>query len=79
MLDSYHEPKIFENAIEMVSRLFLSKEQLAGILSVSPRTITGWRYKYKGFPAQKVGRHVRYNLPEVLRWLEETFGVQHGK
>jgi phage terminase Nu1 subunit (DNA packaging protein) len=56
------------------SQLFLSKESLAKILDVSPRTVGTWRYVYPDFPARKVGRHVRYRLPEVLKWLEQTFG-----
>ena len=71
---------LIENLIEEVSQLFLTKEQLARILNISPRTVTGWRYLYKDFPARKMGRHVRFSLPEVLDWFEnfkQTIGGQH--
>ena len=65
---------LFDNHIDLSTQL-LSKEKLGSHLSVSPRTITAWRYRYKDFPARKVGKHVRFLLPEVLEWLQQKFGV----
>lgn len=65
---------LFDNIIAKLEKLFLSKEKLAEILDVSPRTVGAWRYRYPDFPAKKIGKHVRYSLPEVLKWLEKTFG-----
>lgn len=65
---------LYENLIGKISQLFLSKEKIAKILDVSPRTVGAWRYTYSDFPARKIGKHVRYSLPEVLKWLEKTFG-----
>ena len=65
---------LFENLIAELSQIFLSKEQLARIFNVSPHTITAWRYVYSDFPARKIGKHVRFSLPEVLKWQQKTFG-----
>lgn len=65
---------LIDNSIEKSSQLFLSKEKISEILSVSPRTITAWRYRYPDFPARKMGKHVRYSLAEVLKWQQQTFG-----
>ena len=66
-MTSGHRNTLFDNLIKDISPLFLSKEQLANLLSVSPKTVTAWRYRYKDFPARKFGKHVRYNLTEVLQ------------
>lgn len=66
--------QLFENLVEKLSQFFLSKEKLAEILCVSPRTIGAWRYNYPDFPARKMGKHVRYSLPDVLKWQQRTFG-----
>ncbi len=70
----YRQQQLFENLVEKISQFFLSKEKLAEILSVSPRTIGAWRYKYPDFPARKMGKHVRYSLQDVLKWQQRTFG-----
>jgi hypothetical protein len=69
----------FDNLIKRIGQCFLSKETLGMSLGVSPRTIESWRYRYEDFPASKIGKHVRYNLPEVLQWVERTFGGTNGK
>ena len=66
--------ELFDSLIGQVSQYFLSKEKLAEVLSVSPRTIEAWRYNYPDFPARKMGKHVRYSLPEVLKLNHTTFG-----
>ena len=65
--------ELFENSIAEVSKVFLSKKQLAAIFNVSEHTVTAWRYSYSDFPARKIGKHVRFSLPEVLKWQQQTF------
>lgn len=69
---------LFDNLIENVSKLFLQKEQLAKILNISLRAIMAWQYRCRGFLARKLGRHVRYSLPEVLKYHQKTFGGRNG-
>ncbi len=47
----------------------LSVKEVAELLQVSVRTIYDWRYRGLGPPAIRVGRHVRYELNEIDRWL----------
>lgn len=46
-------------------------EQLAEFLGVPVRTIYAWRYKRKGPPALRVGKHVRFRPADVERWLAD--------
>lgn len=48
----------------------LSVEDLARMLGVPVPTIYAWRYHGEGPRGHKVGRHVRYRLAEVNRWLD---------
>ncbi len=41
------------------------------MLGVPVPTIYGWRYHGEGPRGIKVGRHVRYRLAEVNRWLDQ--------
>jgi excisionase family DNA binding protein len=49
----------------------LSPQDLADFLRVPVTTVYDWRYKRKGPPASKVGRHVRYRRSDVEAWLDE--------
>ena len=74
-----HSNWLFDNLAKDVTPLFYSKEQLTSLLSVSPKTVTAWRYRYQDFPARKFVRHVRFNLSEVLQWHERKFGGQKNE
>lgn len=47
----------------------LTPEEVSLWLKVSERTLDDWRYKQKGPPSHRVGRHVRYLADEVRTWL----------
>ena len=47
----------------------MSVKELAELLQVSVKTIYDWRYRGLGPKAIRVGRHVRYELDEIERWL----------
>ena len=56
-------------AHETPNRL-LSIPELAEYLGVPVATIYRWRYTRDGPAGYRVGRHVRYRLSDVERWLE---------
>jgi excisionase family DNA binding protein len=48
----------------------LSIPELADYLGVPVATIYRWRYTHDGPLGYRIGRHVRYRLSDVERWLE---------
>jgi excisionase family DNA binding protein len=54
----------------MTSAVFLTTDQLAGMLQVPVATVYAWRHKGEGPPGIRVGRHVRYREADVEAWLE---------
>jgi hypothetical protein len=53
---------------------YLTEQQVSEILSVSIRTLQGWRYYKRGPAYLKIGRLVRYRPEEVARFAEQ-YGV----
>ena len=51
--------------------MLLGPPALSQMLGVPEATIYGWRHKGYGPPAIKVGRHLRWRVEDVERWLEE--------
>lgn len=49
---------------------FLSVEQLAALLDVTPATVYGLRYRKDAPPAARIGRELRFRRLDVDRWLE---------
>ena len=52
-------------------RQLLSPEELASYLGVPLATVYRWRSRREGPLGMRVGRHVRYRLKDVDRWLDE--------
>ncbi len=48
----------------------LSTTELAEFLGVPVNTIYKWNYRLQGPPRFKIGKYMRYDLGEVMRWLE---------
>lgn len=48
---------------------YLSPDDLADLFDVSVETVYQWRRKRTGPPGFRVGRHVRYDPDELLRWV----------
>jgi DNA-binding transcriptional MerR regulator len=46
--------------------------QLAEYLDVPVATLYAWRYQGIGPAGYRVGRHVRYDPADVIRWLKEN-------
>lgn len=54
---------------------FLTQQEVAGVLQVPERTVEDWRLTGNGPPFMKLGRHVRYDLSELVAWARER---RHG-
>jgi excisionase family DNA binding protein len=50
---------------------YLTTEQVAEYLSVPVNTLYQWRLRGTGPRAARVGRHLRWKLSEVDRWMEQ--------
>lgn len=49
----------------------LNETAVARILGMSVRTLQGWRLRGEGPPFVKIRSAVRYQVREVLNWIEE--------
>jgi len=49
----------------------LGPEEVAAFLGVPLRTLYRWRSHHEGPRGYRVGRHVRYRLDDVERWLAD--------
>ncbi len=55
-----------------VNNTFIGGQQeLADYLGVPLTTVYNWRVKGSGPKGYRVGKHVRFRLEDVTRWLEE--------
>lgn len=52
-------------------RRLVDVHQLATYLDVPVKTLYAWRYRRKGPPALRVGRHLRYRWSDIDRWVSE--------
>ncbi|GAB3120911.1 helix-turn-helix transcriptional regulator [Glaciibacter psychrotolerans] len=58
-----------------IAPTFLTQRELAELLQLPERTLEDWRLAHTGPPYLKLGRHVRYDLHDVLAWVQEQ---RHG-
>jgi excisionase family DNA binding protein len=56
--------------MESVDRL-LTVEDPADYLDVPVATIYAWRYRRRGPPGFRVGRHLRFRWSDIERWIED--------
>jgi len=57
----------------------LTKEEVAGYLQISPRTIESWVWRGK-IPHIKIGRCVRFDLDQIQEWLKaKTRGAMESQ
>ena len=56
---------------------YLTREQLADLWQVHPRTLLRWAQEDPPLPTQRVGRLLRYNLPACDAWQRERTARQH--
>ena len=57
--------------------LYLSVEGVAQRLNVSVNTVRAWRSEGKLPPAYKLGKHVRYRVDQLDRWVEARRERKH--
>lgn len=50
---------------------FKTQAEIAELLQVPERTLEDWRLTHHGPPYLKLGRHVRYDLLDVVAWARE--------
>ena len=55
----------------MQSSRLLTTSEVAEYLAVPVSTVHRWRYIGEGPPAAKIGRHLRFDRQDLLRWVEE--------
>jgi excisionase family DNA binding protein len=58
-----------------IAPTFLTQRELADLLRLPERTLEDWRLTRHGPPYLKLGRHVRYDLADVVAWAR---GQRHG-
>jgi excisionase family DNA binding protein len=51
-------------------------DEVAAFLGIPLRTIYRWRTRREGPSSYRIGRHIRYRVDDVERWLEER-RVEH--
>jgi excisionase family DNA binding protein len=49
---------------------YLTREQLAEELEVSPRTLIRYELEPDGLPSVRIGAKVRYRLSDVQAWID---------
>ena len=63
------------DATTQISATFLTQREVAELLRLPERTLEDWRLTHTGPPYLKLGRHVRYDVQDVLAWVQEH---RHG-
>tara|TARA_Y100001970_G_scaffold225716_1_gene278861 strand:+ start:4419 stop:4862 length:444 start_codon:yes stop_codon:yes gene_type:complete len=51
---------------------YLTINDLCELLSVTPKTVTSWRYRGVGPASFKAGKHVRYKRSDIDTWIEQN-------
>lgn len=54
-----------------IDHRLLSTKELARILNISHRTLENMRLRERGPPYLRIGRVIRYEMNEVLKWMEQ--------
>ena len=63
------------DAMTQITPTFLTQRELAELLRPPERTLEDWRLTHSGPPYLKLGRHVRYDVHDVLSRVTEH---RHG-
>ena len=54
----------------------ITTQELAAYLDVPTATIYSWRYRGVGPAGFRVGKHVRFRLVDVQRWIDRMIGEE---
>jgi excisionase family DNA binding protein len=60
-----------DNDDHSTDKLLLRPDEVAALLDVPLRTIYRWRSRHDGPRGYRIGRHVRYRVDDIERWLED--------
>jgi excisionase family DNA binding protein len=60
-----------DNDDRPIDKLLLRPDEVATLLDVPLRTIYRWRSRHDGPRGYRIGRHVRYRVDDIERWLED--------
>ncbi len=63
------------DATTQVTPSFLTQHERSELLRLPERTLEDWRLTDTGPPSLKLGGHVRYDVQDVLSWIQEH---RHG-
>lgn len=58
-----------------IAPTFLTQREVAELLRLPEHTLEDWRLTRHGPPYLKLGRHVRYDLADIVAWTREQ---RHG-
>jgi excisionase family DNA binding protein len=53
-----------------MSESLLSREEVAKLLGVPPKTLAAWAYQGRGPTYYRLGRRVAYRESELMAWLD---------
>ena len=51
--------------------MFLTVQEVAELLRVSPATVRAWIARGEGPPAMRFGKQIRYRPERVMEWVEQ--------
>mgnify|MGYP003114781027 FL=1 len=61
-----------QTEVTELQKEILTINDLCELLSVTPKTVHGWRYRGIGPTSFKAGKHVRYKRSDVEAWIEQN-------
>jgi excisionase family DNA binding protein len=50
---------------------YLTTQEVADLLRLPVATLRAWRHRNVGPPAFRMGKHLRYDLAQVLLWVNQ--------
>jgi hypothetical protein len=49
---------------------YMNEFEVAKITGLAVQTLRNWRFQRRGFPYSKLGKAIRYNIDDVLKYME---------
>jgi predicted DNA-binding transcriptional regulator AlpA len=56
---------------QLIAERLLTRAEVADLLQMPIKTLARWASRGEGPPYLKVGRHTRYDIGELRRWLDD--------
>lgn len=67
-----------EGVAPAVAMMFLTVQEVADLLRVSPGTVRAWAAKGEGPPSIRFGKQIRYRPEKVEKWVQEQERLRHA-